>query len=213
MIALLLYSLLFVFGLLYTLISAFPSTMKFLAPSGDRKAAPPPPQDPIKPAAAPPIGGLRGVFATFDKDDDGYITKKELRESLEKIGIAAGERDIEDMVQKVDANGDGLIDFGEFCELYESIDGGSVAEAEAEAQGGDGDLREAFDVFDGNKDGLITVEELGLVLSSLGFNEGKKLEACKEMIRKVDVDGDGMVNFDEFKKMMKDGLGRLIAVS
>lgn len=213
MIALLLYSLLFVFGLIYTLISAFPSTMKFLAPSDDRRAALPPKQDPIKPVAAAttptPIGGLRGVFATFDKDDDGYITKKELRESLEKIGIAAGEKDVEDMVQKVDANGDGLIDFGEFCELYESIEGGGSA---AEARG-DEDLREAFDVFDGNKDGLITVEELGMVLSSLGFTEGKKIEDCKEMIRKVDVDGDGMVNFDEFKKMMKDGLGRLIAVS
>ncbi|KAL0345276.1 UNVERIFIED_CONTAM: Calmodulin-like protein 2 [Sesamum radiatum] len=79
--------------------------------------------------------------------------------------------------------------------------------------GGDGDLKEAFDVFDGNKDGLITVEELGLVLSSLGFTEGKKLEDCKEMIRKVDMDGDGMVNFDEFKKMMRAGLGRIIPVS
>lgn len=159
--------------------------------------------------------GLRGVFATFDKNNDGYITKRELRESLEKIGIWAGERDVEDMVEKVDFNGDGLIDFDEFCKLYESINGrGGEAEGQEGGGGdGDGDLREAFDVFDGNKDGLITVEELGLVLSSLGFSEGKKIEDCKEMIKKVDIDGDGMVNFDEFKKMMRDGLGRLIAVS
>ena len=67
------------------------------------------------------------------------------------------------------------------------------------------DLKEAFDVFDGDRDGLITVEELGMILSSLGLKEGKKLEACKEMIKKVDLDGDGMVNFDEFKRMMKAG--------
>ncbi|KAL0427131.1 UNVERIFIED_CONTAM: Calmodulin-like protein 2 [Sesamum latifolium] len=123
------------------------------------------------------------------------------------------------MVEKVDANGDGLIDFDEFCELFDSISGGGDYDAEGRgeagerAAGGDGDLKEAFDVFDGNKDGLITVEELGLVLSSLGFTEGKKLEDCKEMIRKVDMDGDGMVNFDEFKKMMRAGLGRIIPVS
>lgn len=224
MIAILLYSLLFISGLIYTLISTIPPTKKFLAPwfQSLHHHDTPPQQDSVKPsstAAAAKIGGdgLRGVFATFDKNNDGYITKRELRESLEKIGIWAGERDVEDMVEKVDFNGDGLIDFDEFCKLYESINGrGGEAEGQEGAGGDgdvDGDLREAFDVFDGNKDGLITVEELGLVLSSLGFSEGKKIEDCKEMIKKVDIDGDGMVNFDEFKKMMRDGLGRLIAVS
>lgn len=232
MIAVLLYSLLFISGLIYTLISTIPATKKFLAPwfQSLHHHDAPPQQDSVKPSSAActaaatttktKIGGgcgdgLRGVFATFDKNNDGYITKLELRESLEKIGIWAGERDVDDMVEKVDFNGDGLIDFDEFCKLYESINGGGEAEGQ-EGGGGDGDedLREAFEVFDGNKDGLITVEELGLVLSSLGFSEGKKIEDCKEMIEKVDIDGDGMVNFDEFKKMMRDGgLGRLIAVS
>ncbi|CAI0430662.1 unnamed protein product, partial [Linum tenue] len=64
--------------------------------------------------------------------------------------------------------------------------------------GGD-ELRDAFEVFDRDRDGMITVEELGSVLSSLGLKEGKRMEACKEMIRRVDADGDGMVNFDEFR--------------
>ena len=65
-------------------------------------------------------------------------------------------------------------------------------------------------MFDGKKDGRITVEELWLVLSSLGFSEGSKIKDCKEMIRMVDVDGDGMIDFEEFEKMMTQGLGRLI---
>ncbi|CAL5400426.1 unnamed protein product [Camellia sinensis] len=171
-------------------------------------------------AAAPAVvahnkGELRSVFATFDKNNDGFITKQELKESLGNIGIDITENEVVDMVEKVDSNGDGLIDLDEFCGLYESMVSQEEVVGEEEGGGkgvGEGDLKEAFAVFDGNGDGLITVEELGLVLSSLGLKEGKRVESCKEMISKVDMDGDGMVNFDEFKSMMKAG-GRLLAVS
>ncbi|CAN1215357.1 Calmodulin-like protein 3 [Linum perenne] len=106
------------------------------------------------------------------------------------------------MVVKVDSNGDGVIDMEEFKILYRNMTAGCGKEEE---------LKEAFEVFDGDKDGLITVEELGSVLSSLGMKEGKKMEDCKEMIRRVDVDGDGMVNFDEFKTMMMRNGGRLLS--
>lgn len=150
---------------------------------------------------------LKRVFATFDKNSDGYITKQELKESLKNIRIFMSDQEIEEMVTKVDANGDGLIDFSEFCLLCRSQtminggeDGNDAGEEEQEEE-----LKEAFDVFDKDKDGLITVEELGVVLCSLGLREGNKVEACKEMVKKVDKDGDGMVNFDEFKMMMKGG--------
>ncbi|XP_057486071.1 calmodulin-like protein 3 [Actinidia eriantha] len=158
---------------------------------------------------------LKKVFATFDKNNDGFITKHELRESLRNIGIHMSEGEVAGMVEKVDSNGDGLIDLGEFCELFEVVMGGGTAGGGGEVEegvGGERELKEAFDVFDGDRDGLISVEELGLVLSSLGMKEGKVLENCKEMIRQVDMDGDGMVNFDEFKRMMKAG-GGLIQVS
>ncbi|KAL4589805.1 hypothetical protein LXL04_002715 [Taraxacum kok-saghyz] len=157
---------------------------------------------------------LKSVFATFDKNKDGFITKQELSDSLKNIGISTSEKDVLEMVQRVDVNGDGLIDFDEFCELFESMmsredeEGSKIDVGDRE----DGDLKEAFDVFDGDKNGLISVQELGLVLDSLGFKEGKTLEACKDMISKVDIDGDGMINFQEFKNMMKNGVS-LISVS
>ncbi|KAL8149744.1 calmodulin-like protein 3 [Apium graveolens] len=159
---------------------------------------------------------LKSVFATFDKNNDGYITSQELKESLKNIGITMSDKDVKEMVEKVDANGDNLIDIDEFCTLFESIMSPTNVEqvegANGELENEGGYLKEAFNVFDDDGDGVITVEELGMVLSSLGFKEGKLLESCKEMIRKVDVDGDGKINFDEFKMMMKAG-SKLFPVS
>ncbi|XP_050216641.1 calmodulin-like protein 3 [Mercurialis annua] len=147
---------------------------------------------------------LKSVFATFDKNGDGFITRQELKDSLKNIRIFMTEQEVEEMVKKVDSNGDGLIDFEEFCLLCESLAMTSSNQEEEELKENDQDenLKEAFEVFDRDKDGLISVQELGLVLCSLGLREGKRVEDCKEMIKKVDMDGDGMVNFNEFKKMM-----------
>ncbi|KAI3920397.1 hypothetical protein MKX01_000736 [Papaver californicum] len=156
---------------------------------------------------------LERVFATFDKNGDGFITKQELGESLKNIGLFSDEIEVDSMVANLDVNGDGLIDIDEFCELYDSIMGKKkkrekLGEEEEEEDDDDDEeevMKEAFDVFDGDKDGLISVEELGIVLKSLGLKQGMKVEECKEMIRKVDMDGDGMVSFDEFKLMMRSG--------
>ncbi|KAK9130644.1 hypothetical protein Sjap_011131 [Stephania japonica] len=152
---------------------------------------------------------MEQVFATFDKNGDGFITKEELGESLRSIGLFSSEKEVVGMFDKLDSNRDGLIDVDEFREMYDSL-GRPKREAEEEEDeelvNQEEELREAFNVFDGDRDGLITVAELGSVLSSLGLKQGGRIEDCKEMIRKVDKDGDGMVSFDEFKEMMKDEL-------
>ncbi|KAF5741322.1 calmodulin-like protein 3 [Tripterygium wilfordii] len=138
----------------------------------------------------------RRVFQMFDKNGDGKITKKELNDSLENLGIYIPDKDLVQMIEKIDVNGDGYVDIDEFGALYQNI----MGERDEEE-----DMREAFNVFDQNGDGFITVEELRSVLASLGLKQGRTIEDCRKMINKVDVDGDGMVNFKEFKKMMKGG--------
>ncbi|GAA0174787.1 calmodulin-related [Lithospermum erythrorhizon] len=139
---------------------------------------------------------LRRVFQMFDRNGDGSITKKELHDSLKNMGIAIPDLELTQMIEKIDVNGDGCVDIDEFGELYQSI----MDEKDEEE-----DMREAFNVFDQNNDGYITVEELKSVLASLGLKQGRTVEDCRKMITKVDVDGDGMVNYNEFKQMMRGG--------
>ncbi|KAL2559483.1 putative calcium-binding protein CML45 [Forsythia ovata] len=65
------------------------------------------------------------------------------------------------------------------------------------------EIKETFDVFDKNKDGIIDANELQRVLCSLGLKEGCELEECKRMIRAFDDNGDGVIDFHEFVKFME----------
>jgi len=62
------------------------------------------------------------------------------------------------------------------------------------------ELKEAFEIFDKNKDGSISVSELEKILKSLG--EKATRDEVKQMVAKVDKDGDGNISFDEFVALM-----------
>ncbi|KAK8591956.1 hypothetical protein V6N13_062550 [Hibiscus sabdariffa] len=143
---------------------------------------------------------LRRMFQMFDKNGDGKITNKELSESLENLGIFIPSTELIQMVEKIDVNGDGYVDIDEFGALYQTI----MHERDEEE-----DMMEAFNVFDQNRDGFITVEELRSVLSSLGLKQGRTIEDCKRMIQKVDVDGDGSLVSSEKVHGISSSMGLL----
>lgn len=64
------------------------------------------------------------------------------------------------------------------------------------------ELVEAFKVFDRDGNGLISHQELRLVMNQIGENMTEK--ECMEIIASGDKDSDGFLNFDEFIRMMID---------
>ncbi|KAH3859227.1 calmodulin-A-like isoform X2 [Dreissena polymorpha] len=62
------------------------------------------------------------------------------------------------------------------------------------------ELKEAFSLFDKDGDGDISTKELGTVMRSLGQNPSD--QELEDMIREVDTDGNGSIEFDEFLQMM-----------
>lgn len=66
------------------------------------------------------------------------------------------------------------------------------------------EVKEAFGVFDENKDGFIDASELQRVLFVLGLKERANIEDCRKMIGAFDENADGRIDFNEFVKFMEN---------
>ena len=53
----------------------------------------------------------------FDKDHNGLITKEELKQGLKQLGEQMTEKDIDQLLEEADLDGDGNISYDEFVEL------------------------------------------------------------------------------------------------
>ncbi|VVC26570.1 EF-Hand 1, calcium-binding site,EF-hand domain pair,EF-hand domain [Cinara cedri] len=132
------------------------------------------------------------AFRLFDKDGDGSITKEELGRVMRSLGQFAREEELETMLQEVDIDGDGAFSFQEFVEIVYNMGGTAEKTADQEEK----ELRDAFRVFDKHNRGYISASDLRAVLQCLG--EDLSEEEIEDMIKEVDVDGDGRIDFYEF---------------
>ena len=140
---------------------------------------------------------LKEAFNLFDKDHDGTITLEELSGVLQALGIKPVADELQIMMNSVDLDQNGVIDFGEFCELMRTH-----LYAEGDEPNEDDELTEAFRVFDTNGDGYISEEELKQALLNLGEQlTGSEL---KDMIKAADKDGNGKIDYAEFVAMMRN---------
>ena len=137
------------------------------------------------------VAQLKQAFALFDLDGNGYITNDELGTVLRKMGQEPTDEEVDAMIAEIDEDGDGTIDFEEFCELMEKRMSDDSTEA---------DIIEVFKVFDNDGSGNITAEELKHILCNL--DEPLTQTEVDWIVDEADVDGDGTISFDEFKKMM-----------
>ncbi|KAF1896316.1 hypothetical protein Lal_00018599 [Lupinus albus] len=148
---------------------------------------------------------IKEAFGLFDKDGDGCITVEELATVIRSLDQNPTEEELQDMINEVDADGNGTIEFVEFLNLMAK----KMKETDAEE-----DLKEAFKVFDKDQNGYISASEVLIgewlypyafrTLRHVMINLGEKLtdDEVEQMIKEADLDGDGEVNYDEFVKLM-----------
>ncbi|KAJ1659576.1 Calmodulin-2 [Dispira simplex] len=64
---------------------------------------------------------VRLAFKAIDTDKSESISRDELREALKGMNKPCSEEQLDKLLKEVDANGDGLIDLREFCQLYHKL--------------------------------------------------------------------------------------------
>ena len=138
------------------------------------------------------ITEFKEAFSVFDKNGDGTITTKELGTVLRNLGQNPTESELQDMISEVDVDGNGSIDFLEFLSW--------VLARKTNDTDADGELVEAFKIFDRDGNGLISAAELRHILTKLGEKLSDK--EVDEMLKEADKDGDGHINYEEFVIMM-----------
>ena len=106
------------------------------------------------------IAACKEVFSLFDKDGDGTITTKELGTVMRSLGQNPTEAELQDMINEVDADGNGTIDFPEFLSLMAR----KMKDTDTEEE-----LIEAFKVFDRDGNGFLSAAELRHVMTNLGL--------------------------------------------
>ena len=95
------------------------------------------------------------------------------------------------MVNEVDQDGNGEIDFDEFCQLMVK----KMNENEPEEE-----LYAVFKQFDKNDDEKVDAADLKMIFEELG--EKATDRECRIMIETHDIDGDKELSFDEFVNLM-----------
>lgn len=133
---------------------------------------------------------LRKVFKTMDKNGDGKLSKEELFEYFSgTMGREQAEEEVKRIMAEVDGDNSGFVDYTEFIKA--TFDYRKMANIQF--------LKRAFDLFDTNGSGTISAMELKKILAGGNVCEDS---IWSEIIKKVDINGDGEIDFGEFEKII-----------
>lgn len=119
----------------------------------------------------------------FDKNDESNVCREDVEMVMKRLGLFCS---------------------SESEELKDSMSSDELSQLFDEKEPSLEEVKEAFNVFDQNRDGFIDAKELQRVLCKLGLKEGYELESCRKMIRTFDENGDGRIDFNEFVKFMEN---------
>lgn len=134
------------------------------------------------------IADFKEAFALFDHNQNGAISAVELGKVLKTLGQNPTQNELTDMINEIDVDGSGQVEFAEFVILMTH----KVREMEK-----DEELREAFNVLDKDKDGKLSARELKYFMRKVARLKLSSEEA-DAMIEFASNSDDGLVSYQDF---------------
>ncbi|KAG5639631.1 Calcium-binding component of the spindle pole body (SPB) half-bridge [Sphagnurus paluster] len=136
---------------------------------------------------------IKEAFELFDTDKDGCVDYHELKVGMRALGFDMKKAEVLKLLRDHDKTGHGLMDFEDFAKIMsERI----LARDPME------EIRRAFQLFDDDNTGKISLRNLRRVAKEIGDRlEDDELQA---MIDEFDLDQDGEINEQEFFAIMTD---------
>merc|ERR1712203_1111818 len=136
---------------------------------------------------------LKKCFDGF-ADEEGAIPADNVGNILSMMGHKVKPNALREIIEEIDEDGSGLLEFGEFYQLAARF----LIEEDDEAL--KKELKEAFRIYDKDCMGFISTDTLKEILREL---DNKLTEDdINNIIEEVDEDGSGTLDFDEFMEMM-----------
>ncbi|KAM3857820.1 calcium-binding protein 2 [Diretmus argenteus] len=139
---------------------------------------------------------LLDAFKEFDYDQDGYLNYKDVAECMRTMGYMPTEMELLEIVQQIKMRMGGLMDFEDFTELM-----GPRMMGETADMLGLKELQSAFVQFDMDGDGKINQEEMKEAVKTMLGEKLKKGE-LEEILKELDINADGNIDFEEFVMML-----------
>ncbi|KAG5241551.1 calcium-dependent protein [Salix suchowensis] len=139
------------------------------------------------------LADLKDQFDAIDVDKNGAISLEEMRQALAKdLPWKLKESLVLEIVQAIDSNTDGLVDFTEFVAAALHVH--QLEEHNSEKW----QLRSqaAFEKFDIDRDGYITPEELRMHSGLRG--------SIDPLLEEADIDKDGRISLSEFRRLLRN---------
>lgn len=138
------------------------------------------------------IEELREAFNLFDTEHSGTIDARELKAALRALGFEVKKEDVRRMLSDVGKDPSNPIDFNDFQEMMR----GRMPDKNSRAE-----IDKVFALFDEDETGKISFRNLKRISAELG--ESLTDDELKEMIEEADRDGDGLINPEEFYRVMR----------
>lgn len=146
------------------------------------------------------IKELKDLFMAMDNDNNGTLSVSELKQGLEKAGVAVPP-DLVEMMNSIDTDGSGVIDYSEF--MAATMDKRKYIQEDV--------CWRAFKTFDvdgsGNIDKYELMKLLGIDTALGAVGDVMQIQATEDevdlIMKEVDLNGDGKIDFDEFLQMMR----------